>query len=218
VTIHQSQTGPGSGHAKSTMHKNYKTILALLKDPSIRHMKIANMFGVTRERVRQIAVLVGERTGREREMDYKAIRVKKAWEKRKAEISNFPIMVALKRRVTSLGYSFEILKRNKVKINGYNCLVKHAFYDIAPYVRFAWPTITQQEANDFFLYWWTEQDRWIVFPQVRVSGISIREGEKTATSFLPHEPATNRRGAKNIANHDYRDYLDRLDFLGERKS
>src|SRR4029077_1575028 len=100
-------------HTLSVVHRKAKLIRAMLERNCITHAEIARRIGVTRERVRQLALLMGFADGRSRHAICRM-------ERRKKEMAEF-FVEAQKR-----GFAVEPLGTTRAYINGKLCVQRKA--------------------------------------------------------------------------------------------
>src|SRR5258707_7827587 len=102
-----------SGHTLSVFHRKAKLIRAMLERNCITHAEIARRIGVTRERVRQLALQMGFADGRSRHAICRM-------ERRRKEMAEF-FVEAQKR-----GFAVEPLGTRSAYINGKLCVQRKA--------------------------------------------------------------------------------------------
>src|SRR5260370_2851804 len=100
-------------HALSVNHRKGKLIRAMLEQDCITHAQIARRIGLTRERVRQLALQLGFADGRSRHAICRM-------ERRKKEMAEFFVQ-AQKR-----GFAVELLGTRHAYINGKLCVQRKA--------------------------------------------------------------------------------------------
>jgi hypothetical protein len=69
MILHEETLDPSGNHRKSIAHKRGKFIIEALKENNLSQMEIARQVGLSRERIRQIAMKTLGITGRERERE-----------------------------------------------------------------------------------------------------------------------------------------------------
>ncbi len=109
-------------HTLSVVHRKGKLIRAMLERDCITHAQIARRIGLTRERVRQLALKMGFADGRSR---HAICRMERRMERRRKEMAEFFVQ-AQKR-----GFEVELLGTRSAYINGKLCIQRKAcWHDI----------------------------------------------------------------------------------------
>jgi len=164
----------------------------MLERDCITHAEIAGRIGLTRERVRQLALKMGFADGRSR---HAICRV----ERRRKEMAEF--FVAAQQR----GFSVEPLGRKRAYINGKICIQRQAcWHDMAKgKYTYTFLSIRQPSVKFDICAWKLPDGRFLILPRKLVGFAQ--------TSFNPEE--SDRLGT-NSSSHYYRDYLERWSLLG----
>jgi hypothetical protein len=102
-------------HVRGPRHRQRKRVLTLIKKGSLSFAAVGKRFGLTRERVRQIAKLEGFATGRERFAAEAATR-----------LNGVPRLQALRRAADRAGLEMVVLGSRHVMLNGVACWVRKA--------------------------------------------------------------------------------------------
>jgi hypothetical protein len=193
-------------HRFSVFHRQHRKIKALLSNTSLSFAHIGKKFGITRERVRQIARQLGSVSGRERRQQRRLAGQIAAWKERRgyreliAKCEKLRYTVAPSRRDTRWGWRFE---HDVVLINGWR---SHIVYmrNKGRYLAF---TRSDAPANfhvgispiGFFIF---PTNVWRTFPP--------------KTAFAPI-PCRSGPGFTRSCRHDYLDYLEAWKLLKARK-
>lgn len=184
-------------HARSIFHRKAKLIRAMLERDCISYAEIARRIGLTRERVRQMAVMMGFATGRSRQGICRMERRKKA-------------MVGFFLAAQEHGFPVEPLNRKGGYINGKLCIQRQASWHKMGKgkLRYTFLNLNGPRARFDICAWKLPDGRFLILPRNLVNFVQ--------TSFNPEE--TKKPGA-NSAAHYYRDYIERWSLLGRpRKS
>jgi hypothetical protein len=194
-------------HRKSVYHRQHRRIRALLSDHSITFAEIAARFGITRERVRQMARQLGIASGRERRGQHTLDQRMSAWEKQNgyreliAKGKELGYAVTPIRRNTSWGWQFE---QGVVAINGWRAQIVY----IWPWGRYLAMTRSVHRA-DFFVG--ISPIGFFVFPS------KIFRTFPKRTAFSPTPCPTTQKGATGFFRHDYLNYLEAWESLRRRR-
>ena len=180
-------------HKLSVAHRKTKLIRAMLERDCITHAEIAGRIGLTRERVRQLALKMGFADGRSR---HAICRV----ERRRKEMAEF--FVAAQQR----GFSVEPLGRKKGYINGKICIQRQACWHNMGKGKYTYTFLSIRRPSVKFdiCAWKLPDGRFLILPSNLVGFAQ--------TSFNPEE--TDRLGT-NSSSHYYRDYLEKWSLLGQ---
>lgn len=180
-------------HTRSIFHRKAKLIRAMLQRDCITHAEIARRIGLTRERVRQMALMMGFADGRSRHAICQM-------ERRRKEMAEF--FVAAEQH----GFPVEPLGRKSAYINGKLCIQRQAcWHDMRVGKRtYTFLNIHRPKARFDICAWKLPDGRFLILPKKLVSFVQ--------TSFNPEE--TEKPGATS-ASHYYRDYLERWSLLGK---
>ena len=185
-------------HRLSVYHRHHRRIKNLLSKDSFTFAEIGERFGLTRERVRQIAQQLGMATGRERLHQHAMAKRMSAWRERKgyreliAKCKKLGYTVTPSRYATRSGYRFE---DPIMIINGWRV---HIVY-IRTRDRYLVFRSSFARADfhlgvspiGFFVF---PAKVWKTFPE--------------ATSFSPIPSPIGRRGSARSQRHDYLNYLE----------
>lgn len=180
-------------HTASVFHRKAKLIRAMLERSCITHAEIAKRIGLSRERVRQLALQMGFADGRSRHAVCRT-------ERRKKAMPEFFV------RAEERGFQVEPLGRKSAYINGMICVQRQA----------CWREIRQRGHKYTYLNihrprgrfdicgWKLPDGRFLILPEKL---IGFRQ-----TVFNPEEsdhPGTAK------TSHYYREYIERWSVLGE---
>ena len=179
-------------HTLSVLHRKAKLIRAMLERDCITHAEIARRIGLTRERVRQLALLMGFAAGRSRHAICRMARRKKA-------MAEF--FVEAEKR----GFPVEPLGRTSAYINGKLCVQRQAcWHDIGKGEhKYTYLSIRQPDSRFDICAWKLPDGRFLILPKKLAS---FRQ-----TMFNPEE--TELPGT-NSSSHHYREYIERWSLLG----
>ena len=179
-------------HTLSVVHRKGKLIRAMLERNCITHAEIARRIGLTRERVRQLALQMGFADGRSRHAICRM-------ERRKKEMAEF-FVEAQKR-----GFPVEPLGRKSAYINGKICVQRQAcWHDIGKgKYKYTYLSIYRPTGRFDFCAWKLPDGRFLILPEELVGF--------TQTTFNPKE--SGRQGTDS-SSHYYREYIERWSLLG----
>jgi hypothetical protein len=173
-------------HRASVWHHHSKRVSALLRNPCISQAEIARRLGITRQRVQQISVMIGNTPGRERqEVCTFTFLLEKWWKKYHAH----PVI----RKCLELDYVVEPVPRR----HGY--IARHCFIN-GHFARLAHlgkrrGYLTLRKPRDIADFHVAFSDVGIfIFPRPLMEGLS-----PGGTSFAPYRT----KGAKIHNNHAY---------------
>ncbi|MBS1841394.1 MAG: hypothetical protein JST77_11160 [Acidobacteria bacterium] len=167
-------------------------IRAMLERNCITHAEISRRVGLTRERVRQLALKMGFANGRSRHAICRM-------ERRKKEMAEF--FVAAQQR----GFSVEPLGRKSAYINGKLCVQRNACWHAMGNGKHTYTFLSiRQPLVKFDICAWKLPDgRFLILPRKLV--------DFAQTSFNPEK--TDYLGT-NSSSHYYRDYFEKWSLLG----
>jgi hypothetical protein len=192
-------------HRLSVYHRHYRKIRGLLSNTWLSFAEIGDRFGITRERVRQIAQQLGKASGRQRQEQRTLHKRISAWQQQAvyreliAKGKALGYTVAPSRRDTREGWRIE---KEIVLINGWRAHI---------------------------VYFRTKDDRYLVFRRsvVRADfhlGVSpigffifpakVWKTFPAGTSFSPIPSSIGHRGVAHSHRHDYLNYLEAWKLLG----
>lgn len=179
-------------HARSVFHRKGKLIRAMLERDCITHAEIARRIGLTRERVRQVALKMGFATGRSRHAVCQLAR-------RRKEMAE--LFLAAQQR----GLPVEPLGRKSGYINGKLCIQRQAcWHDVGNgKQKYTALNIHAPKTRFDICAWELPDGRFLLLPKKLVNFVP--------TSFNPEE--TEKTGT-NSSSHYYRDYIERWSVLG----
>jgi hypothetical protein len=179
-------------HTLSVVHRKAKLIRAMLERDCITHAEIARRIGVTRERVRQLALQMGFADGRSRHAICRMAR-------RQKEMGEFFVQ-AQKR-----GFPVELLGTRSAYINGKLCLQRQAcWHDIGKgKYRYTYLSIHQPARRFDICAWKLPDGRFLILPK--------KLAAFKQTTFNPEE--SERLGTASSSHH-YRQYIERWSLLG----
>src|SRR6266849_8344703 len=179
-------------HTLSVLHRKGKLIRAMLERDCITHAEIARRIGLTRERVRQLALLMGFADGRSRHAICRM-------ERRRKEMAEFFVQ-AQKR-----GFAVELLGTRNAYINGKLCIQRKAcWHDVGKSGhKYTYLSIRQHRGRFDICAWKLPDGRFLILPK-KLTGFS-------QTTFNPEE---SERLGTNSSSHYYRDYIERWSLLG----
>ena len=179
-------------HTISVFHKKAKLIRAMLERNCITHAEIARRIGLTRERVRQMALRMGFANGKSR---HAICRI----ERRKKAMPDFFV------KAEERGFQAEPIGRKSAYINGMICVQRQACWrEIGRQgYKYIYLCIRRPESQFDICAWKLPDGRFLILPKELV-------GFKQ-TVFTPEEsdhPGTAK------TSHYYREYIERWSVLG----
>jgi len=179
-------------HTLSVVHRKAKLLRAMLERNCITHAEIARRVGVTRERVRQLALQMGFADGRSRHAICRM-------ERRKKEMAEF-FVEAQKR-----GFSVEPLGPRSAYINGKLCVQRNAcWHDIGQgQHKYTYLSIRQPGVRFDICAWKLPDGRFLILPK-KLTGFR-------QTTFNPEE--SEYLGTAS-SSHYYRQHIERWSLLG----
>lgn len=180
-------------HAVSVSHKKAKLIRAMLERNCITHAEIARRIGLTRERVRPLALQMGFANGKTR---HASCRIER---RRKALLEFFV-------KAEERGFSVEPLGAQSAYINGKICVQRQAcLHTIGKgKYKYTYVCIRRPAARFAICAWKLPDGRFLILPKKLV-------GFKQ-TLFNPEE--SDHPGSV-VTSHYYREYIERWGVLGE---
>jgi hypothetical protein len=181
-------------HTLSVFHRKAKLIRAMLERNCITHAEIARRIGLTRERVRQVALQMGFAAGRSRQAICRMERPKK-------------VMGEFFLEAQERGFQVEPLGTRtwSAYINGKLCLQRRAcWHDIGKgKYKYTYLSVYRPAARFDICAWKLPDGRFLILPKKLVG---FRQ-----TTFNPEE--SDRPGTAS-SSHYYRDYIERWSLLG----
>jgi biotin operon repressor len=194
-------------HRLSVYHRHYRKIRGLLSNTWLSFAEIGDRFGITRERVRQIAQQLGKASGRQRQEQRTLHQRISAWQEQEvyreliAKGKELGYTVAPSRRDTREGWRIE---KEIVLINGWRA---HIVYmrTRGRYLIFKRSVVRADfqvciSPIGFFIF---PSKVWKTFPK--------------GTSFSPNPSTSGRRGFTYSHRHDYLNYLEAWKLLRRRR-
>src|SRR5258708_12525541 len=171
-------------HTLSVVHRKGKLIRAMLERDCITHAEIARRIGLTRERVRQLALQMGFADGR----SWQAIcRV----ERRKKEMPEFFVQ-AQKR-----GFAVELLGTRNAYINGKLCIQRKAcWHDVGRgEYKYTYLSIRQPRSRFDICAWKLPDGRFLILPKkltgFRQTTFNPKQNTPQSTPAPPHTHLNN---------------------------
>jgi hypothetical protein len=191
-------------HRRSVYHRHYRRIRGLLSKDSLTFAEIGERFGITRERVRQIARQLGMTSGRQRREQRALHQRMPAWQERKgyreliAKGKEFGYSVTPSRVDRPEGWRFQA--RNVV-INGWRAHIVYVRTRVR-YLAFSRSNVRADfyvgiSPIGFFIF---PSKMWKTFPE--------------RTAFSPVRCPIGHRGFTQSGRHDYLNYLEAWKLLG----
>jgi len=179
-------------HTLSVFHRKAKLIRAMLERNCITQAEIARRIGVTRERVRQLALQLGFADGRSRHAICRM-------ERRRKEMAEF-FVEAQKR-----GFAVELLGTRSAYINGKLCVQRKAcWHDIGKSGhKYTYLSIFRPAGRFDICAWKLPDGRFLILPK-ELTGFR-------QTTFNPEE--SDRPGTASSSHH-YRQHIERWSLLG----
>jgi hypothetical protein len=180
-------------HTLSVVHRKGKLIRAMLERDCITHAQIARRIGLTRERVRQLALKMGFADGRSRHAICRM-------ERRRKEMAEFFVQ-AQKR-----GFEVELLGTRSAYINGKLCVQRKAcWHDIGTSgYKYTYISIRQPRSRFDICAWKLPDGRFLILPR-KLTGFR-------QTTFNPEE--SEHLGTAS-SSHYYRQHIERWSLLGQ---
>jgi hypothetical protein len=178
-------------HTLSVVHRKAKLIRAMLERDCITHAEIARRIGVTRERVRQLALQMGFADGRSRHAICRMERRKKT-------------MAAFFAEAQKRGFEVETFGTRSAYINGRICVQRQAcWHDIGQGKRkYTYLSIHRPTGRFDICAWKLPDGRFLILPKELVGF--------TQTTFNPQE---SERLGTDSSCHYYREYIERWSLL-----
>jgi hypothetical protein len=193
-------------HRLSVYHRHHRRIRDLLSKDSLTFAEIGERFGVTRERVRQIARQLGMTSGRERRKQHALEKRMSTWHERKdhreliAKCKELGYTVTPSRRDSPEGWRFE---DRIVVINGWRTHIV--------YVRTRGRYFVLKRSvvrADFYVG--ISPIGFFIFPA------KVWKTFPVGTEFSPIPCSTGQRGFTRSHRHDYLNYLEAWKLLGRQ--
>ena len=178
-------------HTLSVFHRKAKLIRAMLERNCITHSEIGRRIGLSRERVRQMALQMGFADGKSR---HAICRI----ERRRKAMSEFFV------KAEERGFAVEPLGRKSAYINGMICVQRQAcLREVAmPGRKYTYVNIHRPSAQFDICAWKLTDGRFLILPKELVG---FRQ-----TMFSLEE--SNHPGTTNTS-HFYREYIERWSLL-----
>ena len=182
-------------HAVSVFHKKAKLIRAMLERNCITHAEIARRIGLSRERVRQLALRMGFSDGKSR---HAICRI----ERRRKAMPEF--FVKAKER----GFAVEPLGRKSAYINGMICVQRQACWRAVGQRGYEYKYLSIRRPSIRFdiCAWRLPDGPFLILPKKLVG---FRQ-----TVFTPKE--SDHPGTA-ITSHHYREYIERWSLLEQAR-
>jgi len=179
-------------HTHSVIHRKGKLIRAMLERDCITHAEIGRRIGLTRERVRQLALQMGFAAGRSRHAICRM-------ERRKKEMPEFFVQ-AQKR-----GFEVELLGARNAYINGKLCIQRKACWHGVGRGEYKYTYLSiRQPTSQFDICAWKLPDgRFLILPK-ELTGFR-------QTTFNPEE---SEHPGTASSSHYYRQHIERWSLLG----
>jgi predicted XRE-type DNA-binding protein len=179
-------------HTRSVFHRKARLIRAMLERNCITQAEIGRRIGVTRERVRQLALQMGFADGRSRHAICRMAR-------RKKEMAEFFV------EAQERGFQVEPLGTRSAYINGQLCVQRQAcWHDMGKGKhKYTYLSIHQPTVRFDICAWKLPDGRFLILPKKLVD---FRQ-----TTFNPEE--SERLGTAS-SSHYYREYIERWSLLG----
>jgi hypothetical protein len=195
-------------HRLSVYHRQHRRIRGLLSKDSLTFAEIGERFGITRERVRQIARQIGITSGRERQEQHVQLQRMSAWQERRghheliAKCKELGYTVTPSRRDSRWGWRFQA---RDVVINRFRA---HIVYvrTRGRYLAFG----RSEVGADFYVgispigFFIFPSKVWKTFPE--------------RTMFSPTPCPIGKPGFARSNRHDYLKYLEAWKLLGRPQS
>jgi hypothetical protein len=179
-------------HTLSVFHRKAKLIHAMLERNCMTHAEIARRIGVTRERVRQLALQMGFADGRSRHAICRM-------DRRRKEMAEF-FVEAQKR-----GFEVEPLGTRSAYINGKLCVQRNAcWHDVGKSEhKYTYLSIRPPGGRFDICAWKLPDGRFLILPK-ELTGFR-------QTTFNPEE--SGHRGTAS-SSHYYRHHIEKWSLLG----
>jgi hypothetical protein len=180
-------------HTLSVFHRKAKLIRAMLERNCITHAGIARRIGVTRERVRQLALQMGFADGRSRHAICRM-------ERRRKEMAEF-FVEAQKR-----GFEVAPLSKKSAYINGKICIQRQACWHNVGRgeYKYTFLSVRQPSVKFDICAWKLPDGRFLILPK-KLTGFR-------QTTFNPEE---SERPGTASSSHYYRQHIERWSLLGQ---
>ena len=181
-------------HAVSVFHRKAKLIRAMLERNCITHAEIARRIGLSRERVRQLALQMGFADGKSR---HAICRI----ERRRKAMPEFFV------KAEERGFQVEPLGRKSAYINGMICVQRQACWrEIGKRGhKYAYLSIRRPVSQFDICAWKLPDGRFLILPKKLVGfRQTVFNLEKS-----DHHPGSSK------TSHYYREYIEGWSVLGE---
>jgi hypothetical protein len=180
-------------HTLSVVHRKAKLIRAMLERDCITHAEIARRVGLTRERVRQLALQMGFADGRSRHAICRIAR-------RRKEMAEFFV------KAEEHGFEVELFGAKSAYINGKLCVQRQAcWHDIGKgKYKYTYISIHKPTSRFDICAWKLPDGRFVILPKKLVGF--------TQTTFNLEE---SEHAGTNCSSHYYREHIERWSLLGE---
>lgn len=198
-------------HKAGVLHRQSKRIQALLAKPCLTLESIAKRVGVTRERVRQISLMVGVQCGPRRNVCIVQRVTKRNHGPNKQRINSGLLKGVIEAcdgrewRVETLPMEGGLIRTHAVRINGALCHLSLATTKLSGYVTLRRP----RDPNVQFILYQLPDNRWMVVP--------IQSAPKTSTSIAPTLTERGKRVLTKKCRHDWRNYIDAWHLLATKQ-
>jgi hypothetical protein len=181
-----------SRHTLSVVHRKAKLLRAMLERDCITHAEIARRLGVTRERVRQLALQMGFADGRSRHAICRMKRPKK-------EMAEFFV------KAQEHGFQVEPLGTRSAYINGKLCVQRQAcWHDLGKgKYKYIYLSIYRPAGRFDICAWKLPDGRFLILPR-KLAGFR-------QTTFNPEE---SERPGTASSSHHYREHIEKWSLLG----
>jgi len=180
-------------HTLSVFHRKARLIRAMLERNCITHAEIARRIGLTRERVRQLALQMGFADGRSRHAICRR-------ERRKKAMAEFFV------KAEERGFEVEPLGAKSACINGKICVQRQACWHTIGKnkYKYTYLSIYRPTGSYDICAWKLPDSQFLILPRKLVGF--------TQTTFNPEE--SEWLGTAR-SSHYYREYIERWSLLGE---
>jgi len=180
-------------HTRSVIHRKGKLIRAMLERDCITQAEIARRIGVTRERVRQLALQMGFAAGRSRHAICRM-------ERRKKEMAEF-FVEAQKR-----GFEVELLGPRSAYINGKFCVQRKAcWHEVGRNgYKYTYLSIRQPGGRFDICAWKLPDGRFLILPK-----------KLTPSGQTTFNPEKGKLPGTASSSHHYRQHIERWSLLGQ---
>jgi len=183
-------------HTRSAVHRNAKLIRAMLERDGSSYAEIARRIGLTRERVRQLAVMMGFAAGKLPQD------IRRTGQRKRT-------MVGFFLAAHQHGFSVEPINRQSGYINGKFCVQRQASWrktGTSKY-KYNYLTIYRPKIRFDICAWKLPDGRFLILPKDLVKFVQ--------TIFNPEE---TQKPGRNSAAHYYRAYIEKWNVLGRPRA